>query len=155
MKFFYLGELVRHDRRRLGLNQEDFSKRLQSGNNTPIDPHTKKPKLFSRTWVAKLEAGFLTRELSNELRMFLADITGGDKVFYELLPVKKPQAVTLQEIGEHNVLPLIKYLANLSTERLTFTQLVSLCKAHKSCASLGINFRPSLEEDFSSNFTQL
>ena len=82
MNFFYLGEIVRYDRVRLGLNQEDFSKRLQNGNNIPVDPHTKKPKLFCRTWVAKLEAGHLKRDLSDKLRMFLADIAEEETKYY-------------------------------------------------------------------------
>ncbi|MDP2593066.1 MAG: hypothetical protein Q8P52_00235 [bacterium] len=85
----HLGELVQQDRVRLGWTQEQLTSKLQGAQNKPVDPYTKKPKKFNRTWITKLESASLSRELSLELRHLLADVLDGDKGIYESLSTKE------------------------------------------------------------------
>ena len=72
-----LGQIVRDDRERLGLTQEQLSKKLSETDNRPLDPFTKKPKTAHRTWVAKLESGDLKHSPSLEVRQWLCNALGG------------------------------------------------------------------------------
>lgn len=85
----HLGELVQKDRVSLGWTQEQLTSSLQSAQNKPVNPYTKKPQKFTRSWIAKLETGSLGRELTLELRHFLANVLGGDKGIYESLSTKE------------------------------------------------------------------
>lgn len=81
-----LGELVRKDRERAGLTQEQLAEKLNSMHSLPLDPFTKRAKVASRTWIAKVESGILQRDLRLEVREWLANVLGGDLEAYRTLP---------------------------------------------------------------------
>jgi len=135
-----LCELIKHDRELAGLTQAQLAEKLNEVEGRPIDPYTKKPKLALRTWLAKLEAGLLKRELSLNVRQWLAKTLNGNISLYQSLPnnPNKPQKEAFV-FGNLDVLPLVKHLAKSSWDKITFDDLYRLCEIYKRCLEIGIS----------------
>lgn len=139
-----LCKLVKHDRELAGLNQDQLAKKLNEVEGRPIDPFTKKPKIASRTWVSKLEAGLLRRDLSLDVRQWLAKTLMGNISLYQTLPssLGKPKKENLI-FGNLDVLPLVKYLAKSNLEKITLDDLCHFCEIYKRCLEIDISpFNP-------------
>lgn len=137
-----LCELVRHDRELAGLTQEQLATKLNEAEYRPIDAHTKKPKIASRTWLAKLEAGLLKRELSLDVRQWLAEKLNGNVSLYQILPSNLNPGLSKKEafiFGNLDFLPLVKFLAKSNLDKITFDDLYNFCEAHSRCSEIGIS----------------
>lgn len=137
-----LCELVRHDRELAGLTQEQLATKLNETECRPMDTHTKKPKIASRTWLAKLEAGLLKRELSLNVRKWLAEKLNGNVSLYQTLPSNLNPGLSKKEafiFGNLDVLPLVKFLAKSDLDKITFDVLLDFLEAYRRCSEIGIS----------------
>lgn len=128
-----LCELVKGDREKAGLTQDQLATKLNETECRPIDAHTKKAKIASRTWLAKLETGLLKRELSSNVRQWLAETLNGNVSLYQTLPsnlnTNKPKEKYVA-LGDSNVLPLIKFLAKSNLKKITFDKFCRFCEIY-------------------------
>ena len=135
-----LGELVRDCRTRKNLTQDGLARLLNGLEDRPINAFTKKPYAFHRSWVAKLESGSLSRDLSEDVRLFLAKTLGGDATPFLSLPISSPATES-----ERNILPIIIWIASQSNlQTLTFSEFRKLCDADYACAIHGISLSDPL-----------
>jgi transcriptional regulator with XRE-family HTH domain len=138
----YLGELVKQDRVRHGWSQGELASELNNVQNKPLDPYTKKPKKFHRSWVAKLEKGFINRGIPLEVRRLLADVLSGDRDLYEGSPLQEEpfeDATSPDEFKKQNILPLVKKVAQMEgLNCLNLEQFTALCEAHFSLQKVGV-----------------
>ncbi len=130
----HLGELIARDRIKLGLGQEDLAKKLNEIPEKPVNDYKKKPHVFYRSWIAKLEKGLLKRNLSDKMREFLQKALNGKENLYSTLPIgSKGSKIHAFEDPETDILPLIKEIAGKGKMKtLTFEQFLALHEAHSS-----------------------
>lgn len=140
-KLYELGKLVERDRELAGLTQDQLAKMLNETEHRPIDVFTKKTKIANRTWIAKLEAGLLRRELSLGVRQWLAKTLNGNIPLYQNLPNnlnKKPKRKVFTA-GNLDILPLVKHLEKSGMDKITFDELCRFCEVYERCLKIGIS----------------
>lgn len=137
----FLGEQVRHDRLSgtPRLTMHKLIKRLNEMEDRPIDPFTEVKKKAYFSWVCNIEKGKLVRDLTPEVRRWLARALNGDEDQYLRLPIQNPikNSVTIED-PDTDLLPLIKYLAKTKSQTLTGARLSLFCAAYTKCVKLGL-----------------